>query len=59
MQVEKLATVIMNNPNRPLELRATEGSSAVSRSPTASFSVIPEITTFFHNYKNSFLLKIV
>jgi len=56
---KKLATNVLNNPGRALEIGANIGSAAVSRNPKAALSTIPDVIKFYHTGKGLYLGKFV
>ena len=48
-QVEQLATSVMKNPERALEIGTNIGSDAVSKNLKAVLSTIPDSTHFYQN----------
>ena len=56
---KKLATNVLNNPARALEIGADIGSAAVSRNPKAALSTIPDVIKFYHTGKGLYLGKFV
>ena len=56
---KKLATNVLKNPGRALEIGANIGSAAVSRSPKAALSTIPDVIKFYHTGKGLYLGKFV
>ena len=56
---KKLATNVLKNPGRALEIGANIGSAAVSRNPKAALSTIPNIIKFYHTGKGLYLGKFV
>ena len=56
---KKLATNVLKNPGRALEIGANIGSAAVSRNPKAALSTIPDVIKFYHTGKGLYLGKFV
>ena len=56
---KKLATNVLNNPGRALEIGANIGSAAISRNPKAALSTIPDVIKFYHTGKGLYLGKFV
>ena len=56
---KKLATNVLKNPGRALEIGASIGSAAVSRNPKAALSTIPDVIKFYHTGKGLYLGKFV
>ena len=56
---KKVATNVLKNPARALEIGANIGAAAVSRNPKAIASTLPEVINFYHTGKGLFLGKLV
>ena len=56
---KKLATNVLKNPGRALEVGANIGSAAVFRNPKAALSTIPDVIKFYHTGKGLYLGKFV
>ena len=56
---KKLATNIISNPRRALNLTAKIATSAVTKSPKAALSTLPEVINFYHTDKGLYLGKFV
>ena len=54
---KKLATNVIENPGRALEIGANVATAAASRNPKASLSTIPEVINFHHTGKGLYLGK--
>ena len=55
----KLATNILKNPTRFLEIGAYLATAAACRNPKAALPTIPEVITFYHTGKGLYLGKFV
>ena len=51
----KLVTNVLGNRGRALEIRANIGSAAVSKTPEAALSTIPDVRFFYHTGKGIYL----
>ena len=56
---KKLATNLLKNPARALEIGANIGTAAISRNPKAIASTLPEVINFYHTGKGLYLGKFV
>ena len=56
---EKLATNVIKNPGRALEIGGNVSSSCASRSPKAALSSLPELIKFYHTREGLYLGKFV
>ena len=56
---KKLATNVLKNPARALEIGANVGKAMVSRNPKAALSILPEVINFYHTGKGLYLGKFV
>ena len=56
---KKLATNVLKNPARALEIGANVATAAVSRNPRAALSTLPEVINFYHTGKGLYLGKFV
>ena len=56
---KNLATNVLKNPGRALEIGANIGTAAVSRNPNAVLSTIPDVIKFYHTGKGLYLGKFV
>ena len=54
---EKLATNVLKNPGRALEIGANVATAAASRNPKAALSTLPEVINFYHTGKSLYLGK--
>ena len=52
---KKLATNVLKNPGRALEIGANVATAAASRSPKAALSSLPEVINFHHTGKGLYL----
>ena len=56
---KKLASNVLKNPGRVLEIGANVGSAFVSKNPKAALSTLPEVINFYHTGKGLYLGKFV
>ena len=56
---KKLATNVLKNPGRALEIGANITTAAATKSPKAALSTLPEVINFYHTGKGLYLGKIV
>ena len=56
---KKLATNVLKNPGRALEIGANVATAAASRNPKAALSTLPEVIIFYHTGKGLYLGKFV
>ena len=56
---KKLATNVLKNPGRALEIGANIATAAVTKSPKAALSTLPEVINFYHTGKGLYLGKFV
>ena len=56
---KKLASNVLKNPGRALEIGANVGSAFVSKNPKAALSTLPEVINFYHTGKGLYLGKFV
>ena len=56
---KKLATNVLKNLARALEIGSNVATAAASRSPMAALSTLPELFNFYHTGKSIFLGKFV
>ena len=54
---KKLATNILKNPGRALEISANVASAAASRNPKNVLSTLPEVINFYHKGRGVYLGK--
>ena len=52
---KKLATNVLKNPGRALEIGANIATAAATKSPKAALSTLPEVINFYHNGKGLYL----
>ena len=57
--VKKLATNVVKNPGRALDITANIATAAASRNPKAALSTLPEYIDFYHMGKRLYLGKSV
>ena len=56
---KKLATNVLKNPSRALEIAANIATAAATKSPKAALSTLPEVINFYHTGKGLYLGKFV
>ena len=56
---KKLATSVLKNLGRALEIRANIATAAATKSPKAALSTLPEVIKFYHTGKGLYLGKFV
>ena len=56
---KKLATNVLKNPSRALEIGANIATAAATKSPKAALSTLPEVINFCHTGKGLYLGKFV
>ena len=56
---KKLATNVLKNPARALEIGANVATAAASRNPKAALSTLPEVIKFYHEGRGFYLGKII
>ena len=56
---ERLATNVLKNPGRALEIGANIGTSAATKSPKAALPTLTEVIKFYHTGKGLYLGKFV
>ena len=56
---KKLATNVLKNPGRALEIGANISTAAATKSPKAALSKLPELINFHHTGKGLYLGKFV
>ena len=56
---KKLAKNVLSNPGRALDLTAKIATAAVTKSPKAALSTLPEVINFYHTGKGIYLGKFV
>ena len=52
---KKLATNILKNPGRALEITSNIATAAATKSPKAALSTLPEVINFYHTGKGLYL----
>ena len=57
--VKKIATNVLENPGRALEITSNIATAAATKSPKAALSSLPEVMNFYHTGKRLYLGKIV
>ena len=56
---KKLATNVLKNPGRALEITSNIATAAATKNPKASLSTLPEVINFYHTGKGLCLRKFV
>ena len=56
---KKLATNVLKNPSRALEVGANVATAAASRNPKAALSTLPEVIKFYHEGRGLYLGKFI
>ena len=56
---KKLATNVLKNPGRALEITSKIATAAATKSPKAALSSLPEVIIFYHTGKGLYLGKFV
>ena len=56
---KKLATNVLNNPGRALDITAIIATAAASRNPKGALSTLPEVNNFYHTGKGLYFWKFV
>ena len=56
---KKLATNVLKNPGRALEIGANIATAAATKSPKAALSTLPEVIKFYHTGRGLYLGKFV
>ena len=56
---KKIATNVLKNPGRALEIGANIATAAATKSPKAALSTLPEVINFYHTGKGLYLGKFV
>ena len=56
---KKLATNVLKNPGRALEITSNTATAAATKSPKAALSTLPEVINFYHTGKGLYLGKFV
>ena len=56
---KKLATNVLKNPGRALEIGANIATAAATKSPKAALSTLPEVINFYHTGTGLYLGKFV
>ena len=56
---KKLATNVLKNPGRALEIGTNIATAAATKSPKAALSTLPEVINFYHTGKGLYLAKFV
>ena len=55
----KLATNVLKNPGRALEITSNNATAAATKNPKAALSTLPEVINFYHTGKGLYLGKFV
>ena len=56
---KKLATNVLKNPGRALEITSNIATAAATKNPKAALSSLPEVINFYHTGKGLYLGKFV
>ena len=56
---KKLATNVLKNPGRALEIGANVATAAASRNPKNVLSTLPEVINFYHKGRGVYLGKFI
>ena len=56
---KKLATNVLKNPGRALEITSNIATAAATKNPKAALSLLPEVINFYHTGKGLYLGKFV
>ena len=56
---KKLATNVLKNPGRALEIGANVATAAASRNPKIVLSTLPEVINFYHKGRGVYLGKLI
>ena len=56
---KKLATNVLKNPGRALEIGANVATAAASRNPKIILSTLPEVINFYHKGRGVYLGKFI
>ena len=56
---KKLATNVLKNPGRALEITSNLATAAATKSPKAALSSLPEVNSFYYTRKRLYLGKFV
>ena len=56
---KKIATNVLKNPARALEIGANVATAAASRNPKAALSTLPEVVKFYHEGRGLYLGKFI
>ena len=56
---KKLATNVLKNPGRALEITSDIATAAATKSPKAALSTLPEVINFYHTGRGLYLGKFV
>ena len=56
---KKLATNVLKNPGRALEITSNIATAAATKSPKAALSTLPEVINFYHTGKGVHLGKFI
>ena len=55
----KLATNVLSNPARALEITSNIATAAATKSPKAALSTLPEVIKFYHEGRGLYLGKLI
>ena len=56
---KNMAKNVLSNPGRSLDLTAKKATAAASRNSKQAPTILPELTTFYHNGKGLYIGKFV
>ena len=56
---KRLATNVLRNPGRALEIEASVATAAASRNPKNVLSTLPELINFYHKGRGVYLGKFI
>ena len=56
---KKLATNVLKNPGRALEITSNIATAAATKSPKAALSLLPEVNNFYHTGKGLYLPRFI
>ena len=56
---KKLATNVLKNPGRALEITSNIATAAATKNPKAALSTLPEVINFYHTGRGMYLGKFV
>ena len=56
---KKLATIVLKNPGKPLEITSNIATAAATKRPKAALSTLPEVIIFYHTVEGLYVGKFV